>query len=245
MNNKVVLVTGAARGIGKAIATAFGKAGYSVVINYRGSKEQAQDVLDSILAYSKDSMMIQADVSKEEQVKEMFQTIKRTYGRLDVLVNNSGITKDGLILRMKSEDFMSVIDINLKGTFLCCKEAASLMVRQKEGSIINMASVVGVHGNAGQTNYAASKAGVIGLTKSLAKEIGSRNVRVNAIAPGFIQTQMTDQLPEEKKEQMEQMISLRSLGTTEDVAQLALYLADEKSRYITGQVIQVDGGMMM
>ena len=146
---------------------------------------------------------------------------------------------------MKTEDFMSVIDTNLKGTFLCCKYAANMMIRQKEGSIINMASVVGIHGNAGQTNYAASKAGVIGLTKSLAKEIGSRHVRVNAIAPGFIQTQMTESLKESVKEQMEQSISLKSLGQPEDIAQLALFLASANSQYITGQVIQVDGGMMM
>ena len=245
MENKVVLVTGASRGIGKAIAIAFGKAGYSVVINYRGSKEQAQEVLDIVSEYSKDSILVQADISKEEDVKELFKTIQDTYGRLDVCVNNSGITRDGLILRMKTEDFMSVIDTNLKGTFLCCKYAANMMIRQKEGSIINMASVVGIHGNAGQTNYAASKAGVIGLTKSLAKEIGSRHVRVNAIAPGFIQTQMTESLKESVKEQMEQSISLKSLGQPEDIAQLALFLASANSQYITGQVIQVDGGMMM
>lgn len=245
MENKVVLVTGAGRGIGREIAIQFAKAGYDVIINYNGSLNAANETLHEVSNYSSHSQIIKANVSDEQSVRSMFDQIKEAYGHLDVLVNNSGITKDGLMMRMSEDDFMSVIDVNLKGTFLCCKYASQMMMRQRSGSIVNMASVVGISGNAGQVNYAASKAGVIGLTKSLAKEIGSRNIRVNAIAPGFIQTNMTDALSDRVKKQIETSIPLRTLGTVEDVAKMALFLASDDSLYITGQVMHVDGGLLM
>ncbi len=239
MTNRVVLVTGSSRGIGRAIAMAYAKAGDTIIVNYQGNKEAAQSTLETIQTMSPDSMCIQANVSSAQEVDAMFAKIKDVYGRIDVLVNNSGINRDGLLLRMSEADFDDVIQVNLKGTYLCSKAASRMMLRQKSGVIINMSSIVGVAGNAGQVNYAASKAGVIGFTKSLAKELGSRNIRVNAIAPGFIQTDMTENISQEVIE----AISLRRFGTPEDIANVALFLGDEKSSYITGQVIQVDGGM--
>ncbi|MGN1276362.1 MAG: 3-oxoacyl-[acyl-carrier-protein] reductase [Floccifex sp.] len=243
--NKNVLITGASRGIGKAIAICFAKHGYDVIVHYNGSQQAALDTFEQVKQYSSHSILVQGNVSKQEDVEEVFKVIKETYGKLDVLINNSGITKDNLCLRMSEQDFMDVMDVNCKGTFLCSKEASKLMIRKKSGCMINMASVVGLCGNAGQTNYAASKAAIIGFTKSLAKELGSRHIRVNAIAPGFIQTQMTDQLSEEVKKQMLNQIPLQEFGTVEDIAQCALFLASENAKYITGQVIQVNGGMLM
>lgn len=245
MENKVVCITGAGRGIGAGMAQMFSENGYDLILHYRSSEKELDALIQKIQKPNQKIWKVQADICDETQVKEMFAWIKKEVGRLDVLINNSGRTKDGLFLRMSEKDFMDVVDVNLKGCFLCSKEAATIMMRQRNGSIINISSVVGLSGNAGQANYAASKAGIIGLTKSMAKEIGSRNIRVNAIAPGFIQTQMTDALSESRKKEIQSHIPLRILGSVEDVANVALFLADEKSRYITGEVIRVDGGLGM
>ncbi len=245
MENKVVCITGAGRGIGAGMAQMFSENGYDLILHYRSSEKELDALIQKIQKPNQMIRKVQADICDETQVKEMFAWIKKEVGRLDVLINNSGRTKDGLFLRMSEKDFMDVVDVNLKGCFLCSKEAAAIMMRQRTGSIINISSVVGLSGNAGQANYAASKAGIIGLTKSMAKEIGSRNIRVNAIAPGFIQTQMTDALSESRKKEIQSHIPLRTLGSVEDVANVALFLADEKSRYITGEVIRVDGGLGM
>lgn len=245
MENKVVCITGAGRGIGAGMAQMFSENGYDLILHYRSSEKELDALIQKIQKPNQKIWKAQADICDETQVKEMFAWIKKEVGRLDVLINNSGRTKDGLFLRMSGKDFMDVVDVNLKGCFLCSKEAAAIMMRQRNGSIINISSVVGLTGNAGQANYAASKAGILGLTKSMAKEIGSRNIRVNAIAPGFIQTQMTDALSESRKKEIQSHIPLRTLGSVEDVANVALFLADEKSRYITGEVIRVDGGLGM
>lgn len=245
MENKVVCITGAGRGIGAGMAQMFSENGYDLILHYRSSEKELDALIQKIQKPNQKIWKVQADICDETQVKEMFAWIKKEVGRLDVLINNSGRTKDGLFLRMSEKDFMDVVDVNLKGCFLCSKEAAAIMMRQRNGSIINISSVVGLTGNAGQANYAASKAGIIGLTKSMAKEIGSRNIRVNAIAPGFIKTQMTDALSESRKKEIQSHIPLRTLGSVEDVANVALFLADEKSRYITGEVIRVDGGLGM
>lgn len=245
MENKVVCITGAGRGIGAGMAQMFSENGYDLILHYRSSEKELDALIQKNQKPNQKIWKVQADICDETQVKEMFAWIKKEVGRLDVLINNSGRTKDGLFLRMSEKDFMDVVDVNLKGCFLCSKEAAAIMMRQRNGSIINISSVVGLSGNAGQANYAASKAGIIGLTKSMAKEIGSRNIRVNAIAPGFIQTQMTDALSESRKKEIQSHIPLRTLGSVEDVANVALFLADEKSRYITGEVIRVDGGLGM
>lgn len=245
MENKVVCITGAGRGIGAGMAQMLSENGYDLILHYCSSEKELDALIQKIQKPNQKIWKVQADICDETQVKEMFAWIKKEVGRLDVLINNSGRTKDGLFLRMSEKDFMDVVDVNLKGCFLCSKEAAAIMMRQRNGSIINISSVVGLTGNAGQANYAASKAGIIGLTKSMAKEIGSRNIRVNAIAPGFIQTQMTDALSESRKKEIQSHIPLRTLGSVEDVANVALFLADEKSRYITGEVIRVDGGLGM
>ena len=242
--NKNVLVTGASGGIGKAIAICFAKHGYDVIVHYNGNEQAALEILKIVQEYSPNSMKIKGNISNAEEVENIFKTIQEKYSKLDVLINNSGITKDNLCLRMSEQDFMDVMNVNCKGTFLCSKQASRMMMRKKSGCIINMASVVGISGNAGQANYAASKAAVIGLTKSLAKELGSRNIRVNAIAPGFIETKMTEVLKEELKQAMLKQIPLACFGKAEEVADCAYFLAEYGS-YITGQVIQVDGGMLM
>ena len=243
--NKVAVITGAARGIGKAIALKFASQGYHVVINYRGSEEKANAVKEQCIALGVEALTYQGDVGHYQEMEDMMKAVMEKFGRIDVLVNNSGITKDQLLLKMDSESFMDVIDVNLKGTFNTIKAVSRIMMKQKSGVIINMSSVIGEIGNAGQANYAASKAGVLGLTKSIAKEFAPRHIRVNAIAPGFIATDMTDVLNEQTKENILQAIPLKSLGEAEDVANVAYFLASDDAKYITGQVINVDGGMVM
>lgn len=241
---KTALVTGGSRGIGRAIATALSHE-YNVVINYCGSEEKANEVLAECKKNGSDSMIFKADVSDAAAVRSMTESVLEKYGSIDIAVNNSGITKDNLILRMSEEEFDRVMDINLKGCFNVSKAVFKQMLKQKSGSIINMASVVGEIGNIGQANYAASKAGVIALTKTIAREGAHKNVRCNAIAPGFIQTEMTDVLSDSFKESVLANIPMKKLGKPEDIANLVLFLSGDNSRYITGQVINVDGGMVM
>ena len=245
MERKTAVVTGASRGIGKAIALALAKEGFNVVVNYNGNKEKAEQVKKECEDFGVNAITVKANVADFSESENLIKEAVSTFGSIDVLVNNSGITKDTLLLRMKEEDFDSVIDVNLKGTFNTIKHAARQMMKQRSGSIINMSSVVGISGNAGQINYAASKAGVIGLTKSVARELASRGIRANAVAPGFIETDMTYELNGKAKEEILKTIPLNDTGKSEDVANLVAFLASEKSRYITGQVIHVDGGMLM
>ena len=242
---KVALVTGASRGIGKAIACKLAREGAKVIINYNGSKEKAEAVKSEIEAAGGQAEVYQCDVSDYTACETFIQTVIKEEGSLDILVNNAGITKDGLLMKMSEEDFDKVLDTNLKGAFNTIRFASRQMLRQKGGRIINMSSVVGVSGNAGQANYAASKAGVIGLTKAAARELASRGITVNAIAPGFIETDMTDVLSDKVKEASEAQIPLGHFGKPEDVAAAAAFLASEEARYITGQVLRVDGGMVM
>lgn len=245
LKDQVALVTGASRGIGRAIAQKLAANGAKVVVNYAGNEQKAQETVDSIITAGGEAIKIKADVSKESDVKAMVKQTLDAFGRIDILVNNAGITRDNLIMRMSEEDFDQVIDTNLKGVFLCTKSVIRPMMKQKFGKIINVSSVVGISGNAGQANYVSAKAAVIGLTKTTAKELASRNILVNAIAPGFITTEMTDQLTDEQKKSMLELIPLKSLGKAEDVANAALFLASDMSSYITGQTLQVDGGMIM
>ena len=245
LSGKTAVVTGASRGIGRAIAEKLAAEGAFVVINYNGSKEAAETVLAGIRAAGGDGCVMQCNVSDFAACEAWTKEILALYGKIDILVNNAGITKDGLLMGMSEEAFDRVIETNLKGTFNCIRFAARPMIRQKSGCIINMASVVGFHGNAGQANYSASKAGMIALAKSIAQELGSRGIRANAIAPGFIMTAMTDALSEEVKAEWCKKIPLRRGGTPEDVANIATFLASDMSSYVSGQVIQVDGGMNM
>ncbi|NBK96496.1 MAG: 3-oxoacyl-[acyl-carrier-protein] reductase [Clostridia bacterium] len=245
MENKVAFISGASRGIGKAIAIQLAKEGYHVVINYCGNKQKAEQVCETCKQYNVDAMCIQADVSDYAQVEQMVKQVVDKYGHIDVLVNNSGITKDNLLLRMSESDFSDVIDVNLKGCFHCIKHVSKVMMKQRSGSIINMASVIGLVGNIGQANYAASKAGIIGLTKASAKELAARGIRVNAIAPGFIDTEMTQILSDDVKAKIMESIPLKQFGSVEDVANMVVFLASDKSRYVSGQVLNVDGGMVM
>lgn len=243
--SKVAFITGGTRGIGKQIAITLAKEGYDIAVNYRTENEDLLNTKNEIEKLNVQCFAVQGDVSDFDSTEKMIKDIIEKFGRIDVLVNNAGITKDMLLMRMKKEDFEAVIDVNLVGTFNVTKNTIPYMMKQKSGRIINLSSVVGISGNAGQTNYSASKAGIIGFTKSLAKEVGSRNILVNAVAPGFIQTQMTDVLKDEVKEEISKTIPLRRLGNTEDVANVVKFLASEDSSYITGQIINVDGGMLM
>lgn len=242
---KTALITGAARGIGRAVAIRLAKDGFHTVINYNGSVDAANDTVKECLKYNVKSIAIKADVANNDEVRDMVKEVQKEFGSIDCLVNNSGITKDNLLLRMSEDDFDKVIAVNLKGSYNTIKHITPIMLKQRSGSIINIASVVGITGNAGQANYAASKAGVIGLTKSVAKELSARGIRCNAVAPGYIQTEMTAVLSEEVLNNIMSMIPLNRPGKPEDVAALVSFLAGEESSYITGQVMNVDGGMVI
>lgn len=243
LTGRCALVTGAGRGIGRAIAVALAKAGADVAINYAGNEAAAKETESLCAACGVKTLVIKADVSDAESCKAMVEQVKEAFGKIDILVNNAGITKDKLMIGMTENDFMDVINTNLKGSFLCMQLVSKLMLKQRYGRIINLSSVVGLHGNAGQVNYAASKAGVIGMTKSAAKELASRNITVNAVAPGMIETDMTAVIPEKAKEAMLQSIPAGHAGKPEDIANVVAFLASEEASYMTGQVISVDGGM--
>ena len=243
--DKVAFVTGGTRGIGKQIAINLAKAGYDIAINYRNENEALRETQIEIERQGAKCFSVKGDVSVFEDCEKMVKDIINEFGKIDVLVNNAGITRDMLILRMKEKDFSDVINVNLIGTFNVTKNVVPYMAKKRNGRIINISSVVGISGNAGQTNYSSSKAGIIGFTKSLAKELGSRNILVNAVAPGFIKTQMTDVLKNEVKEEISKNIPLKRIGNAEDVANVVEFLSSDKSSYITGQVINVDGGMLM
>ncbi|MEO1163595.1 MAG: 3-oxoacyl-[acyl-carrier-protein] reductase [Chloroflexota bacterium] len=244
-SEKIVLVTGGSRGIGRAIALEFGARGATVVVNYNSSADAANEVLSLIKESGGDGMVYQADVSDADQATEMIKAVTKEYGQLDVLINNAGTTRDNVIMMLKPEDFDTVINTNLRSAWLCSKAASRAMMRKRTGSIINITSVVGISGNGGQTNYAASKAGMIGLTKSLAKEVAPRGITVNAVAPGFIGTDMTADLDDAVKETAISHIPLGRMGDAEDVAKAVAFLASDDAKYITGQVLVVDGGMVM
>lgn len=244
-SEKIVLVTGASRGIGRAIALEFGRRGATVIVNYHSSEKPAQAVLQDIQAAGGNGMVYQADVSDADQVDAMIKAVVKTYGQLDVLINNAGTTRDNVIMMLKPDDFDIVINTNLRSAWLCSKAASRTMMRKRTGRIINITSVVGIAGNGGQTNYAASKAGLIGLTKSLAKEVATRGITVNAVAPGFIGTDMTADLDEQVKETAISHIPLGRMGEPDEVANAVVFLASDDAAYITGQVLVVDGGMVM
>ena len=243
--NKVALITGGTRGIGKEIAYTLAEKNYDIIINYRTENEELMKLKKEIEQKRVRCLLLKGDVSNFEDCKKLVEEAINRMNHIDVLVNNAGITKDMLLMRMKPEDFNEVINVNLIGTFNMTKNVINYMMKERKGRIINVSSVVGIYGNAGQTNYAASKAGIIGFTKSLAKEVASRNILVNAIAPGFIQTDMTNILKENVKDEIAKTIPLKRMGTAKDVANVVKFLVSEDSSYITGQVIQVDGGMLM
>lgn len=245
LKGKVAVVTGASRGIGRAVALKLASMNATVIVNYAGSKDKAESVVKEIQEMGKTAEAVQCDVSDFEQCSQLIQQVQEHYGRIDILVNNAGITRDGLAMAMKEEDFDDVIATNLKGTFNCIRFASRIMMKQRYGKIINMSSVSGITGNAGQVNYSAAKAGVIGITKSMARELAGRHINVNAIAPGFIETDMTNELSEKVKEQAVGQIPLGRFGKAEEVAELAAFLAGNQSDYITGQVFHIDGGMVM
>lgn len=241
---KVALITGGTRGIGKEIAMELARNGFDIAANYRTKTDDMDEMQKQIETEGAKCFFVQADVANFDSCKQMVETVEKEFGKIDVLVNNAGITKDGLIMRMKQEDFEAVIDVNLVGTFNVTKHAIPYMMKRHSGRIINISSVVGVAGNAGQTNYSASKAGIIGFTKSLAKEVASRNILVNAVAPGFIDTDMTKVLSDDVKEGIYAQIPLKRMGSSNEVAKVVKFLAGEDSTYITGQVLNVDGGMI-
>jgi len=245
MAEKVALVTGASRGIGREIALELARKGHAVAINYAGNEAKANEVAEAVRELGQKALVVKANVANENDVKEMVKLVVQELGSLNVLVNNAGITRDNLMMRMKETEFDQVIDTNLKGVFFCMKTVSRQMMKQRSGKIINLSSVVGLSGNPGQINYVAAKSGVIGMTKTAAKELASRNITVNAVAPGFIDTDMTEQLGDSIKEELFKLIPLQRLGAVEDVAKTVAFLASDDASYITGQTIQVDGGMVM
>ena len=245
LKGQIAIVTGASRGIGRAIALELANQGADVVVNYSGNEEKAKSVVEEILSSGSRASAVQCDVSDSDSVAAMLKRTIDEFGKVDILVNNAGITKDNLLMRMKEEEWDQVINTNLKGVFLCTKAVTRPMMKQRKGRIINVASVVGITGNPGQANYVAAKAGVIGFTKTAAKELASRGITVNAVAPGFISTDMTDQLPEDVRNQLLSQIPLGRLGNPEDIAKVAAFLASDDSSYMTGQTLSVDGGMAM
>lgn len=245
IQNKNAIVTGGTRGIGREIARTFAQNGANIAINYRSYNEETKNLIEELESFGVKVVAVKCDVTNEEEVNSFVKEVKDKFESIDILVNNAGITKDGLIMRMSEKDFNDVINVNLKGTFNTTKAVSSVMVKQRQGKIINISSVVGVTGNAGQCNYAASKAGVIGFSKSVARELASRNVNVNVIAPGYINTDMTKVLPDKVKEEVIKTIPMKKIGDPKEIANLALFLSSNLSDYITGQVINVDGGMVM
>lgn len=244
-SGKTAIVTGGSRGIGRAVCLELAKGGANVVLCYAGNESAANDAVAACEALGAKALAVRCDVADAGEVKALVDTAVKAFGRVDILVNNAGITRDGLLLTMREEDFDAVVATNLRGTFLCMKAVARPMMRQRYGRIVNLSSVVGLRGNAGQVNYAASKAGVVGMTKSLAKELASRNVTVNAVAPGFIETDMTAAMPESAKTATLASIPMQRLGAAEDVARAVAFLASDEAAYITGQVLAIDGGMSM
>lgn len=245
LTGKTAIVTGGARGIGRAVALTLAAAGANIVINYTRSSKEADEVINEAKKLGVSALALKADVSKDKEIENLVKQVLNDFGSIDILVNNAGITRDNLLIRMSEKDFMDVIDINLKGAFICTKHVSKVMIKQRSGKIINIASVVGVMGNAGQSNYSASKAGLIGFTKSIAKEIAKRGINVNAVAPGYINTDMTASLPDKVKEEFIDAIPLSRAGMPQDIANAVLFLSSEYSDYITGQVIHIDGGMVM
>jgi 3-oxoacyl-[acyl-carrier protein] reductase len=245
LEGKAALVTGASRGIGREIALELARQGANVAVNFSGSEAKANEVVDEIKALGREAFAVKCDVSNSEEVAAMVKGTIDNFGKLDILVNNAGITRDNLLMRMKEEEWDDVININLKGVFLCTKAVTRQMMKQRVGRIINIASVVGVSGNPGQANYVAAKAGVIGLTKTTAKELASRNITVNVVAPGFITTDMTDKLPEEVTEELLKQIPLARLGEPKDIAKITAFIASDDSAYMTGQTLHINGGMVM
>ena len=243
LEGKIALVTGGGRGIGREIALTLAGYGADVAVNYSGSKEKAEETAELIRAAGRRAAVIQADISQKEDCVRLFKEAAETLGPIDILVNNAGITRDNLAVRMSEAEFAQVIDTNLKGAFFCMQLAGKVMMKKRYGRIVSLSSISGVHGNAGQINYCAAKAGIIGMTKCLAKELASRNITVNAVAPGYIDTDMTAVLPEKVKEAALAQIPLRRMGTPKDIAETVAFLASDRAAYITGQVISVDGGM--
>lgn len=245
LKGKTAIITGASRGIGRAIAIKFAKLGANIVLNYRSDDKSMSEVIDEIKKIGSDVIAVKADISDFDESKNLIKKALDEFNSIDILVNNAGITSDNLIMRMKEKDFDKVLEVNLKGTFNCIRHVSPIMLKQRYGKIINISSIVGITGNTGQANYAAAKAGIIGLTKSVAKELASRGINVNALAPGFIKTDMTEKLSERVKETVLKSIPLKRFGDTSDVAEVAAFLVSDSASYITGQVINVDGGMVI
>lgn len=245
LDGKTAVVTGASRGIGRAIALQLASEGANVVVNFSGSEQKANQVVEEVQNLGSQGIAVQANISDSDSVAQLMNATLEQFGSIDILVNNAGITRDNLLMRMKEDEWDDVINTNLKGVFLCTKAVTRQMMKQRAGRIINISSIVGVMGNAGQANYVAAKAGVIGLTKTTARELASRNIMVNAIAPGFITTEMTDTLPEDVKSSMLAQIPLAKLGQPEDIAKAVVFLASDDASYMTGQTLHIDGGMYM